>query len=371
MTTRDLATMCAHAGDGAPTTVHCAAHSLPIIQHSAFDFPSIESSLPALAGEGYVYRRIASPNADELATAVARLEGADRGLATSSGMAAISAAVLSAVRAGDAIAIQRDAYGGTRAAMQTDLARFGIDTRFVDAYDIDNLEAAITGAKLLLVESVSNPLLREVDIASCARICSAAKVELVVDNTFATPLRQRPHEQGADVVVHSATKFLGGHHDLCAGVVTGTATRITAASALSTRIGLACSPMDAWLAVRGIRTLHVRMERAWKTAATLAERVQTAPGVQRVYRADNCALFAVELSDRATASRTVDRLETIPLTPSLGGVVTTVAHPATSSHAALTSEQRTRAGITDGLIRFSVGLEHPDDLWADLEQSLR
>lgn len=371
MTPPDLATLCAHAGaSDAPTIVQSRSHSLPIIQHSVFDFPTIESSLPALAGEGYVYRRIASPNADELAAAVARLEGAERGLATSSGMAAISAAVLSGVGAGDSIAVQKDAYGGTRAAMDADLSRLGVTSRYVDAYDLDRFASDIDGAKLVLVESVSNPLLREVDIAACARVCRDRGAELIVDNTFGTPLRRQPVSDGADLVLHSATKFLGGHHDLCAGVLAGRADRVAAAAGLCTRLGLACGPMDAWLAVRGVRTLHVRMERSWATAAILAERVATLDGVERVYSASRCALFSIDVGSFEAASRAVSRLEMIPLSPSLGGVVTTVAHPATSSHASLAPEQRAEAGIGDGLIRFSVGIEAVDDLWRDVAGAL-
>jgi cystathionine beta-lyase/cystathionine gamma-synthase len=346
------------------------SHVMPIYQHSVFDFGSIEDSLPALAGSGHVYRRLGVPNTEELANAVATLEAADAGLATGSGMGAIVAAVLGVCSAGDSIAVQHDAYGGTRDFFVKDCKRLGIEVRDVDVYDVDGFAGAVAGAKLALFESVSNPLLKVAELGALIERCRAAGVVSVVDNTFATPLRDRPIERGADLVVHSATKFLGGHHDLCAGVVAGRRELVASARGVVIRLGLGAAPFDAWLAVRGIRTLELRMNRAWETAAELARRLRAHPGTGEVYSAERCALVAFELADADAAARCVKGFELIALAPSLGGVTTTVSHPSSSSHRGLSPEERKRAGISDGLLRISVGIESVEDVWADLEAGL-
>jgi cystathionine beta-lyase/cystathionine gamma-synthase len=366
------ATLCAHAGvprsgiDAPAPRPHVA----PIAQTSVFDFSSIEASLPALAGDGHVYRRNGSPNGDELGAAVAALEGAEAGLATGSGMGAIAASLLSACGAGDRLVVQRDVYGGTRALCDGDLARFGVQVVYVDAHDEAAFAAAVDGARAALIETLSNPLLRVADVAALAARCRRAGALLVVDNTFATPLRDRPLDAGADLVVHSATKFLGGHHDLCAGAVAGAAELVAGARALAVRLGLGPAPLDAWLAVRGIRTLDVRMRRAWQTAAELADRLGGDRRVHRTHAAERCALVSFDVGDRAAAERVVRALELCTLSPSLGGVTTTVSHSATSSHRALSAAERAAAGIGEGLLRLSVGLEDPADVWADLDRAL-
>lgn len=365
----DPATLCAHAGvPRSPANRAPYSHVSPLYQNSAFDFGSIEASLPALAGHDYVYGRLGSPNPDELGAAVAALEGGAAGLATSSGMGAIASAILSTCAAGDRVVVQADAYGGSHALVFRDLARFGVDVDEVDAYDIDRLAEALDGARVLLVESLANPLLREPDLAAIAALCRDRRCSLIVDNTFATPLRNRPLADGADLVVHSVTKFLAGHHDLIAGVVVGDAERVAQARAVASRFGLTAAPFDAWLAVRGLRTLELRMRQAWRTAALLGERMTGRVDV--VHRAERCALLSFDAGDYEAANRVVSAFELITLTPSLGGVTTTASHPATSSHAALTPEQRAAAGIGDGLLRLSVGIEDAEDLWRDLERGL-
>lgn len=369
-----LATLAAHGGTPRPIADESTSgrpHIAPLVQSSVYDFATVSASVPALAGQGgYVYARNGMPNADELGAAVAALEGADAGTATSSGMAAIAAVVLAGCGAGDRVVVQRDAYGGTIALLEQDLARFGVEVRRVNAYDARAVAAAADGARLVLVESISNPLLLRVDVEAVVAACRARGATLVVDNTFATPLAVRPLELGADVVIHSVTKFLGGHHDLCAGAVVGDAATVDAVRGVARRMGLGAAPLDAWLAVRGIRTLEVRMERACASAAELADRLRRHDSVKAVYATEQCALVTFDVGSLALADRVVERAKLITLTPSLGGTTTTFSHPATSSHRALSAEERAEAGIGDGLLRLSLGLEHVDDLWRDLEHAL-
>ncbi len=366
-----IATLCAHAGGERAPAAAPRTHVTPLWQNSVFDFESIEESVPALSGQGgHFYRRHGVPNTDELAAAVAALEGAEAGLAASSGMGAIACAVLSSCSAGDRILVQRDAYGGVTALMERDLVRLGVTCERVDAYDTAGVIARLAGARMLLVESLSNPLLRETEVPALAAACRAAGVTLLVDNTFATPVRGRPLADGADLVVHSATKFLGGHHDLVAGVLCGPAAPVEAAAGFAARIGLVAAPLDAWLAVRGLRTLEVRMQRAWSTTAELARRLAAHPAVRRVHAAERSALVSFDAGDLAGAERVVRGCRLITLTPSLGGVTTTLSHAATSSHRSLPPAERAAAGIGDGLLRMSVGLEDVDDLWTDLSAAL-
>lgn len=365
----DVATLCAHAGRPRPVTAP-RPHVTPLYQTSVFDFPSVESSASALAGDGYAYCRNGLPNPDELGAAVAVLEGAEAGVATSAGMSAIAAAVLATARAGDRVVVQQDAYGGSLDLLRRDLARLGMTVEAVDPADAGAFDRALEGAAVALVETISNPLLRVADIAALGAACRRRGVRLICDNTFATPLRDRPLAQGADLVVHSATKFLGGHGDLCAGVVVGVRAVMGEIRGLVTRMGLGTAPMDAWLAVRGLRTLDVRMQRAWATAATLAARLRQHAAVRTVHGVERCALVSVDLGDMAAAGRFIERLALITLSPSLGGVTTTASHAATSSHRGMAPEARAAAGIGDGLVRLSIGLEAADDVWRDIERAL-
>jgi cystathionine beta-lyase/cystathionine gamma-synthase len=367
----DVDTLCAHAG--IPRTDGVGAprpHVAPLVQTSVWDFATIEDSLPAMTGEGYVYRRNGLPNADELGAAVAALEGAEDGIATASGMGAIAAAVLSLCGAGDKVILQADAYGGSTALLAVDGGRLGLEIVSADVYDQDAFDRVAAGARVALVETVSNPLLRCVDVAALAARCRRHGVTLIVDNTFSTPLRDRPLADGADLVMHSVTKFLSGHHDISAGALVGSRALIDKARGLSVRMGLGAAPLDSWLAVRGLRTLHLRMERAWATSAELARRLGGHPAVRRVHAAERCAMLSIDLGSRAAASRLVAALRLITLSPSLGGVTTTASHSATSSHRALTPAQREAAGIGEGLLRLSIGVEHVDDVWRDLAAGL-
>jgi cystathionine beta-lyase/cystathionine gamma-synthase len=372
--TRSLATIAAHgvrapSPESLPEGLRSVPAAEPIYQTAVFDFPSIEASLRPLAVEGgYVYARYGLPNARTLESTVAALEGAEDGLATSSGTAAILCAVLAVAGAGDRVLVQRDAYGGTITLLGKDLARLGLTVETVDAYDLAAVERALRGAKLLVAETISNPLARAADLAGLAKLCRAAGTLLVVDNTFATPVVARPLEAGAHAVVHSATKFLGGHHDLCAGVLVGEAAYIDAARGIARRFGMQASPFDSWLASRGIQTLVVRMERAQENAFELARRLRESGRV--VHHPAMGAILSFDVGSSAKAEAVVRGLKLITLTPSLGGTGTTLSHAATSSHRGMTPEERRGLGIGDGLLRVSVGIEAVEDLWRDLSSVL-
>jgi len=344
----------------------------PIYQTAVFDFPTIESSLAPLALEGgYVYSRFGLPNARSLELSVAALEGAEDGVAAASGMAAIAATVLARAASGDRVLLQRDAYGGTTSLFALDFARFGLRVETVDAYDVGGVERALAApAAVLLVETFSNPLVRPVDIAALAALCRDRRTLFVVDNTFATPIVTRPLELGAAAVLHSGTKFLGGHHDLTSGVVVGDARLCRDVRGVVRRLGMTVAPFDAWLTCRGLKTLAVRMERACTNAAELAERLRKDKRVAAVLYPGQGALVSFDVGDGDGAARLVAALELVTLTPSLGGTTTTLSHAATSSHRGLDPAARRAMGIGDGLLRMSVGIEAVADLWADLDRGL-
>ena len=356
--------------------------SEPLYQSAVFDFPTIAASEQAFLGEGYVYARMGRPNLESLEQAVAALEQAESALVTASGMTAVLCALLAATSAGDRVLCQRDVYGGTRALLEHDAARLGLSVEYVDVSEPARVADGLArGASFVLIESLSNPLLREADIAAIAWHTRSSGALLCVDNTMATPIFRRPLELGADLVLHSVTKFLGGHHDLCAGVLAGKKSLLDQARAQLSRMGLGAAPFDAWLAQRGLRTLSVRMLRAQATARQLAKRLAEHDAVRQVHFPGWGALLSFDLGsslarpgagldDRACAERFVTRCTHIRLTPSLGGTETSLSHAASSSHRALASEERERLGIGEGLLRLSVGLEEVDDIWDELAQAL-
>ena len=343
----------------------------PLYQTPVFEFDSIAACERALAGERHAYARNGLPNAQSLERSLARVEGAQACLVAASGMTAIYAALLAATKVGDRVLCQRDVYGGTRALFDNDAARLGLTVEYVDAYEPSKVADGLgRGARFLFVESLSNPLLREVDVAALSWHARACGAVLCVDNTLATAVFKRPLELGANLVVHSLTKFVGGHHDLCAGALLGSDELVAQARASAIRMGLAGSPMDTWLAQRGLRTLAVRMQRSHTTARQLAPKLAEHPAVRQVFYPGWGALLSFDVGSREHADRTIERCATIPLAPSLGGTESTFSHPATTSHRALSPDERSRLGIGEGLLRLSVGLEEPADLWEELSRAL-
>lgn len=336
---------------------------------------------------GFIYARDGHPNAAELAAKLAAIEGAEAALVCASGMAAESAILLALLDAGAHVALSEGLYGKTGALVSKELSRFGVTHTLFDPGRPETLRAAITPAtRLAFVETLSNPLLRVADLAGLAEVTRAASVKLVVDHTFA-PLLCRPIELGADVVVHSLTKLIGGHSDVTLGLIAGPASLIERVSALTSTFGLSGNPFESWLALRGLATLGVRSQRACANALTLARRLAEHPRVQTVLypglpghqdhdRASRMlsggfgTIVTIDVDGRRNADIFIRSLKHIPYAPSLGDVSTTLSHPTTTSHRGQTPEQWAQQGITPGLIRLSIGLEDADDLWADLRQAL-
>ena len=337
---------------------------------------------------GYFYGRNSNSNRAILEKAVAELEGAEDGVATASGMAALHMAILALAPKPVTIVATRELYGGTLALLRQDLEPAGYETNFVDLTDLDAVQRVIPGAGLVLAETITNPLCRVPDLEAIAAIATRHSIPVLVDNTFATPVLCRPLELGAAVVMHSATKFIGGHSDLVAGVVVGSTAVMAAARARSVRTGTPLGPFDAWLALRGLRTLDVRMRRHSENSLTLARAMKSMPGVAAVHHplvegspsrdvamrllAQGAGgMMAFDLAGgRAAVQRMLTRLQLVTFAASLGGVETTVSYPEITSHRGLTPAERAELGVGPGTVRVSVGIEAAEDIVADFAQAL-
>lgn len=363
---------------------------VPPLQLSAvYQFASIDHVDAVYQGgaAGYIYSRDGHPNATELAHKIALLEGAEAALVCASGMAAEAAAFLSTLESGDHLALSDGLYGKTVSLATRELPRFGITCSFFDATRPETLRMALTPrTRFVFVETLSNPLVRLAEIEALADLAHDGGAMLVVDNTFA-PLLCRPIPLGADLVTHSATKLIGGHSDLMAGLLAGPRAFIDRASSVASVFGLNGNPFESWLTLRGLASLSVRSERACANALSLAERLEAHSRVAAVHypglpshpdhqRASHVlaggfgAIVTIDLGDRTNADTFIRSLHHIPFAPSLGDVATTLSHPASTSHRGQSAEQWERQGITPGLVRLSIGLEDVDDLWADMSQAL-
>lgn len=339
-------------------------------------------------GSGYVYARWANPTVDAFAAAVAGLEGAAAAEAFSSGMAAISSIFLSLCSSGDRIAAARQLYGGTYSLLSHTLPRFGISTTFEDVADLDAIRTACDGARLLYCETIGNPVVEVADLDALAEIATSAGIPLIVDNTFASPILCRPLEHGASLVMHSATKFLGGHHDLTGGVICGDPELVAAIRTLAWELGPTMSPFSAWLALRGMATLQLRVERTSNTAHTVAAALAARDDIATVNypgldgdpssnlartvlggRGGGVIGFSVEGGKERT-TRFQDSLRLVLPAASLGGTHSLIVHAASVTHTQLTPDELGSVGIDEGFCRLSVGLEDPDDLVEDLLQAL-
>jgi methionine-gamma-lyase len=371
--------------------VHQVPSAIPIYQAAAFSTATAAELGDVLTGvsHGYAYSRIDNPTTAALAEAVAELEGAEAGLALATGMAAIHAAIVSVVRAGQTIVVTQAVYGTTRDLLVRVLAGLGVATEFVDPTDLAAVDAALarTGSPILYVETVSNPTIIVSDLSSLAGIAHRHGALLLVDNTFASPYACRPMEHGADLVMHSATKYLSGHADVLAGVVVGNRERIDAVRPILVDAGGALAPLAAFLVLRGLPTLALRMERHSETALELAAWLQGQDQVERVYypglpsdRGHEVAsrqldvfggMFAFELAGGREAGRAfLDAMRVAERTASLGAVRTIISHPPSTTHRQLDADALRASGIAPGLLRVSVGLEDVEDLREDLELGL-
>ena len=364
--------------------------AVPIYQSATFHAQDVDdyAQLVGFERPGYTYARLENPTADAMAGAVAELHGAEAGFAFGSGMGAIHATLLALVRAGDRIVSTRAVYGSTRALMERVLRTLGVEVVFVDPIDLEGVarELAAAPTAVLYAETISNPTIVVADLARLAELAHAHGAQLVVDNTFASPYICQPLELGADVVVESATKWLSGHSDVVAGAVAGTRVFIDRVRDVAIDTGGIVSPFAAFLVLRGLQTLHVRMDRHSASALALARQLEDAPGVtsvaypglpshpqaevaQRELRRGG-GMLALELPTRAAAAAFIDNLQIPPVTATLGSVVTYAVHPPTATHRQLGDEQLAEAGIPQGLVRVSVGLEDVDDLLADMAGGL-
>jgi cysteine-S-conjugate beta-lyase len=357
------------------------AVSVPIQHASTFHQFDIESY-----GK-YDYARSGNPTREALEDVIAELEGGTRGFAFSSGMAAISTAFL-LLSSGDHIVITDDVYGGTYRMVTQVLTRFGIEHTFVDMTDLDQVKAAIQpNTRAFYVETPSNPLLKVTDIQAITTLAKEINAITYVDNTFLTPEYQRPLELGADVVLHSATKFLSGHSDVVAGLAVVKDEELgKRLYSLQNSFGAVLGPQDAWLVLRGIKTLHVRLEQSQKSAIKIAEFLADHPLIEEVYypglenhpqhelqksqAAGPGAVLSFEFKDEQALQVFLTNVKIPVFAVSLGAVESILSYPAKMSHAAMSQEEREKRGIKNSLIRLSVGLENPEDLINDFSQAL-
>ncbi|HEV8593488.1 MAG TPA: PLP-dependent aspartate aminotransferase family protein [Pyrinomonadaceae bacterium] len=381
-------TLAVHAGVDA--SEHFGAVSTPIYPASIFAFEDADEGA-AIHNElkpGYYYGRLGNPTTEALERTIAELENGVAALAFASGMAAISASILTFVKPGDEIVAPRSMYATTTKLFAFLEERFDITTTFVDALNAENYAAAATSnTKIFWIETPSNPVVQITDISAVTAAAKAAGILTIADNTFATPYNQRPIELGVDIVAHSATKYLGGHSDLTAGLLISNKERITAIRDTAVRLfGGNIAPQVAWLVMRGIKTLALRMESHNQNASELAAFLATHPKVRAVHYPGLPDHPNHEIAERqmhgfggmigldvgtVEAGKTfVNSLKLATLATSLGGVETIVQHSASMTHAAIPAEVRRAAGISDGLIRVSVGIEDIADLKTDFESAL-
>lgn len=365
--------------------------SLPIYQSAGWEFRDLDEvdAIYEHRAPGAVYGTDGLPNVVALEAAVRDLEGAQAALATSGGMAAFLALFLTQLSYGDRVLASRDLYGNTTRLLG-DLKGFGIVTTAIDMTDLGAVTRELrSGARIVLAETISNPRMRVVDLQALAQAAHASNALLVIDNTFATPYHCRPLQLGADLVIESATKFIGGHHDVVLGLIAGSSERMESIRRLAVRSSMVPGAFDAWLATRSLPTLAARMERASLSALRLASWLAGRPGVSAVHypglteHPDHAAAkrvlsngFGAMLSfeidgGREAVNDFLRQLRMVRLVLSLGGAATTLSHPATSSHRALNPQERAALGIHDGFLRMSVGLEDITDIEADLARALR
>ena len=391
MTTRNeqgLATRCIHAGDerDAQGAIH-----VPLYNHSTFGFASTSDVLDVVEGRraGSLYTRYGlNPTIRAVEAKLAAIEGGESAWVFSSGMAAESATFLAHCRAGDHIVCIGDVYGGTYELLASNLPGLGIETTFLLGSELDRLDDALRGStKVVFFETPTNPTMEVLDIAAISAAARRCGALTVVDNTFATPVNQRPLTLGADLVVHSTTKYLGGHSDLTGGTVIGPAALLQPIWSWRKNLGQMMAPEVAFLLARSLRTLPVRVRAHNEGAQALAERLAAHARVTSVNYPGLPAFGGHELARRQmggfggmvsfvvdggaeAAAAVVDRLSLFSIAASLGGVESLVTQPITTTHHDIAPDERARRGIVDGLIRLSVGLEDVDDLWADLDQAL-
>lgn len=364
-----------------------AALATPIYQTSTFEVTDNEQQLRATHTDMF-YTRYGNPTHTVVENAIAELEGADAALLFASGMNAITTTILALVKSGDHIIAQRDIYGGVTKFLSQWLPKLGVETTFVDTTDYEQHARAVRpNTRLIHIESPTNPTLRVVDLRKVATLAKQHGLITTIDGTFATPINTRPVELGIDLVLHSGTKYFGGHHDIIAGIAAGRRDLIEKIHETRTTLGGCMDPHAAWLLLRGLRTMAIRVQRQNENALRVAQFLEQHPKVRRVHYPfleshAQCALameqmhggggmLSFEVDGSGEDARSVsESLRLFTLAPSLGGVDSLVSLPVLTSHAMISPEHREKMGVTEQLVRLSVGIENADDLIADLDQAL-
>ncbi|GLW10613.1 methionine gamma-lyase [Microtetraspora sp. NBRC 13810] len=365
--------------------------TVPIYQTSGFVFddPAVFADGMGRPDGAYVYGRLSNPTVRSLEEAVAGLEGGVGAVAAGSGMGAINSVLFALLKPGDHVIAQRAVYGGTSTTLTDLVRRFGVSVTYVPEDDPEAVRAAVTPqTRVLYLETIANPVTQVADLPAMCAAAKEAGLVSVVDNTFASPVLCRPIEHGADIVVHSTTKYLSGHTDVLGGIAVFASDELyRRVWSFSVELGATPDPFAAWLTLRGMQTLSLRMERHCHNTRVLATRLAEHPAVTAVHwpglpshpshqvatrlLPDFGGVFSFDLAGgRPAGEKFMSAVRLALLAPSLGGVETLILHPATTSHRALTAEELLRSGIGEGTVRVAVGIEHVEDLWADFEQAL-
>lgn len=365
--------------------------TVPIYQTSTFRFKSAQEGADCFSGksDGYIYTRIGNPTINALEQNIAALENGYDGIATSSGMGAISSVYMALLGAGSHIISSDAVYGPARGVLEQDFSRFNVETSFVNTSRLENIVAAIKpNTKVLYIETPANPTMEITDIVACAKIAKEHNLILVVDNTFCSPYLQKPLDLGADVVLHSVTKFINGHADIVGGmIVTKEAELYKKIRHSMVYMGCNMDPTQAFMVIRGVKTLGIRIDRAQESAMKVAEFLQSHPDVAWINYPGLTSHPQYELAKTQmngpgsmmsfglkggyeAGKKLMDNVHLAILAVSLGGVETLIQHPASMTHAAVSKENKKAAGITDDLVRFSVGIEDVEDIISDLKQAL-
>ncbi|MDQ1910164.1 aminotransferase class I/II-fold pyridoxal phosphate-dependent enzyme [Paenibacillus sp. GD4] len=357
------------------------AISFPVYQATAFRHPKLGQST------GFDYARTKSPTRKVLEDAIAQLESGDAGFACSSGMAALQT-IFALFSQGDHLIVSLDLYGGTYRLLEKIMSRFGVTATYVDTNDLDALESGVQpNTKAVLIETPTNPLMMVTDLELVCGWAKKKNILTIVDNTLLTPFFQRPLELGADIIIHSATKYLGGHNDVLAGLIVTKGKELSEQMAfLHNSIGAVLGPQDSWLLMRGMKTLALRMERHQENATKIANFLQNHPQVESVYypaleshpgheiqkkqSSGNTGIFSFKMKDARYIEPILRHIKLIAFAESLGGVESLMTYPAVQTHADIPEEIRRKVGVDDKLLRYSVGIEHADDLIADLSRAI-
>lgn len=378
--------------------VHYSGHhdeygsaTVPIYQTSTFSFESAEDGAECFAGtkDGYIYTRIGNPTIKALERQIAVLEHGYDSVAVSSGMAAVSTVYMALLNAGDHMISSAAVYGPSRVVMEQHFSRFGVKSSYVNTADIENIKKAILpNTKVIYIETPANPTMDITDIAACAELAHSIGAVLVVDNTFCSPYLQTPIDLGADVVLHSITKFINGHADIVGGVIIGRDKQIyDKLRTMMVNMGCNMDPHQAYLVIRGLKTLGIRVDRAQENAQKVAEFLENHPKIEwikypglksfaqkdlvRKQMRGPGTMISFGVKGGLDAGRTLmNNVEMCILAVSLGGIETLIQHPASMTHSKMSKDAREKAGITEGLVRFSVGIENVDDIIRDLSQAL-